>query len=238
MRSIIIASIVALAGLAAAGENDPRTIVVYGVAQTLVAPDQVRWQVELAGHDKKLHKAKRRCDEQVDEVLAQLAGLGISQEDLRLGRLSIRPVWTMHDNGKRDLKNYKVARNLIITQRDLSRLEEFFDALMIEHGLEAHMRFEYSGRDAETERLRVEALANARQKAQVLAAVVGAEIGAALEVSEFKPRRVEHDYSHDAVKVRERRHQSGDPNEIQLEMLMFATFELNEPAQVPPGGPD
>lgn len=87
-----------------------------------------------------------------------------------------------------------------------------------------HQRFLSTGIDATRRKLRIEALEAARQKAEDLAAVVGATVGDAVWVSEFPPGMERYDSGSSAISIDPS--SLGRPEGISVTVKIYARFEL------------
>ena len=70
-----------LASPALAAEKELRTIAVSGTAKTKIAPDMVIWHVSVHATHKKLAKAKKQSDAQVQAVLKAARQFKIKDKD-------------------------------------------------------------------------------------------------------------------------------------------------------------
>jgi uncharacterized protein YggE len=188
-RTILTLGAILILGAAAQAADQPlKTIEVFGEATRTVAPDYVDWRLEIMVQDKDLKAAKTLSDEQLTAIFEVGRYLGLDEENIELGRVSIEKVFDWDDRGnQRSFRHFRLNRTVILHEKDLARFEEFFDALILQSDIVASMSYGISEPEAINDELRLEALKNARTKARAMAAEVEAELGAALRVSEYQP---------------------------------------------------
>lgn len=192
MRTVLVAVLLCvLAPLAVADQHTPRTITVFGEASTTIDPDQVVWHLNISTRDKDLAAATATAETIVDQALAIGKKLGLSRDQMLIGRISVSMNYE-YKNGEYTgkLSYYQLSQQLTFMEPDLERYDDFRTALTSVEGLQVNQQFVASGVEEARDRMRIEALTRARQKAEDLAAVVDAKVGQALSVSEFEPGSV------------------------------------------------
>lgn len=162
-----------------------RTVSVAGTASTSVMPDFVRWSIGIHQTDKNIVPAKQRADEQVRIVLALREELGVAPEDLETGPIRIRREYERDERGNQgEFKHFVVSRDIVIKQRDLSRLDEFLTKLLEQTELTVSFNFESSQMLDLRMDTWVEASKVAREKAQRIVEVHEAKLGKLLDIKE------------------------------------------------------
>lgn len=220
---------------ASAGQDEPvRSISVSGTAETKTAPDQIVWHISLTDTDKNLLEAKASSDEKVKAVVALRHKLDVGSGDLETGSVSVSREYETDERGRQgDFKHFAVRRSVTIRQHDLSRLDEFLDALVSSAEMEVNFSFGSSIFHEVRAKTRLDALRAARDKAAAMAEVVDAELGSALTINEhsqgdmwgsrmYNTNRV---VAHD-VPAADLASDKFVPGAIIVTVTVYATFEL------------
>jgi len=219
---------IVMAGQSRSQVAEDRTITVCGQASSELMPDRVIWALAVGGKGDDPHDAQEKSEVVVQQVKEIAASLGFEDRDLEIGKARIHGVWKRDKQGNRtDFSHYEINRSIIVHQNDMSRFEEFMDAFALDTGLEVNTRYYSTQLEAEQDRLRLQAMKDARSKAEKLAGVVKCEVGHPLMISEFKPAGTRSEIDHALAKqAGARAPRMGVPELIKVEMRVFATFEL------------
>ena len=162
-----------------------RSISVAGTVVTKTAPDQIVWSITLTDTDKIMRIAKEKSDAKIASVIAIREQLGVGDGDIETGSVSIRREYERDQRGNRGaFKHFIVTRSVTIRQRDLSRFDAFLDALVSSAEMDVHFSFESSRIHEIRAETRLKALAAAKDKAEAMAEVVGAKLGAVITIKE------------------------------------------------------
>jgi uncharacterized protein YggE len=233
MSSLSVALLLVASGALLADETPPpRSISVSGTAVMKTAPDRVVWRIHLTDFDKDMRKAKKSNDAKVEAVLALRKELGLGEEDLETGQLSISREYERGQHGQRGaFKHYRVSRSVTVRQTDLKRFDEFLDKLVASSEMEISFSFESSRMHEIRAETRLKALAAAKKKAADMAQVVDAKLGRILNIQEhpanqryFSPMsNVSFAHSSPPVDVATDRFV---PGAISVQISVYATFEL------------
>ena len=184
---MVVGAVLAAGGFAQEGRA-VRTISVSGTAATRTAPDRIVWGIRLSDTNKVLLRAKEQSDAKLTRVLALREKLGIKPEDLETGRVSINREYERDEHGRQGaFKHFIMRRSVSIRQHDLTRFDEFLDRLASSAEMEVGFNSDSSRRHEVLAQTRLKALAIAKEKAEAMAAVVGAQAGEALSIDEYRP---------------------------------------------------
>jgi uncharacterized protein YggE len=160
-----------------------RTVSVTGTADIQVPPDRAEVALGVETKDPVLAAATRENDERVRRVLAFLRQSGIPEDRIQTDYISILPVYNERDSKR--LEYYQVRKAITASVSDLPG----FDALLsgaVERGI-THV-LDVTFRTTELRRHRDEARERAtraaREKAQGMAAALGARLGPVTHLSE------------------------------------------------------
>jgi len=186
IRPVALA-LVLLAAPAAAQDIVParpeRTISVSGSADVQVAPDRAEVALGVETKDLSLEVATRDNGERVRRVLAFLRDSGIPEDRLQTDYISITPVYNDRDSKK--LEYYQVRKTVSASVSDLAG----FDALLagvvgrgITHVLDVTFRTTELRRHRDDARDR--ATKAAKEKAERMAAALGARLGPVTSLSD------------------------------------------------------
>ncbi len=172
--------------IASANNDDPlRTISVSGTVESKIAPDLIVWRISLADTDLDMRKAKAKNDAKIESVLALREKLGVDSQDIETGSVSIRREYERDQRGDRGaFKHFIVNRSVTIRQRDLKRFDEFLDALVASAEMDVHFNFESSRIHDVRAETRLNALKEAKKKAEAMAVAVGAKLGEVITITE------------------------------------------------------
>ncbi len=217
--------------LTAVGEDEPlRTISVSGTVETKTAPDQILWQISLTDTDANMRKAKEKSDKKVESVTALRQKLRVRDGDMETGNVSIRREYERAQHGGRGaFKHFVVTRSISIRQRDLSRFDEFLDALVSSADMEVNFNFESSQIHEIRAETRLKALRAAKEKAKAMAEAVDAKLGKVITIKEDAPSGLGMMSNSVAVQSLPAVDLTTDkfiPGAMRVQVTVHATFEL------------
>jgi uncharacterized protein len=175
-----------LAGPAApaAAQQDPGPLVtVVGDGRVLVQPDvaQVGFGVEATGTllDATQADVSTRTQAVIDTLLAR----GVAREDIRTARLGVNPVYDQRDNTR--LQGYRVTNSVQVRLRDLEQVGPIIDAATAAGANRVDgIAFQVSDPAPYQDQARAAAMANARAKADQLAALSNLRVVAVSSIVE------------------------------------------------------
>lgn len=191
-RKTILAglALVALAAVTAAAQEEglrprPRTLSVSGEGLYRTRPDLARVNVGVVTEGPTARVASEENARKMTRVMEALRSAGIAAEKVRTVQIAIEPVYDYQQpNGPPRLRGFR-ARNVVeATTDDLERLGEVLDAVIAVGGNTVEgIQFELADLGAaQAEALRV-AVADARRKAEALAAAAGLRLGEIHEIN-------------------------------------------------------
>ena len=190
MKQLVIAIILPITmGFAQTPSPDHlRSIRVHGVGTVSTTPDQVRLTVQVHAREASASSAMKATSSRSREVLSLLSGYGVKSEDIQTSRVTVSPVL---DYEKRiqppPIVGYTGSNEFTVIFKGtvMDKVGEFMDkAVAAGASSFGSLQFESSkARDLERDAL-VNAAADARARATVLAKELGATLGRINEVSE------------------------------------------------------
>jgi uncharacterized protein YggE len=174
-------------GIAAAQWNaasDPfPTISTSATAEVKVAPDQVYLSLGVTVRNKDLEAAKQESDQRVAAVLKSLQENGVADKDMQTDYVNIQPLYENVVAATPDV--YVVARSIGVRVRDIDSFEKVLtDALNSGANQVGGIDFRTSDLQKHRDEARKLAIRAAREKAETLAAQLGAKLGAVHSISE------------------------------------------------------
>lgn len=186
MGAVCRVGLIALALWASAGwgAEPVRTLEVYGEGQVEVVPDIAYVQVGVTTLAEDVAQAAAENAGMVERVLAAVAAAGVAQRDMATGHYSVsleRP----YGERERGQEAYRVSNMVEIAIRDLSHIGRVMGAAMAGGANEMRgLRLELEDPRQALVEARHLAASDAREKAEQLAQLHGAQLGAVLEIAE------------------------------------------------------
>ncbi|XEI31565.1 SIMPL domain-containing protein [Aeromonas veronii] len=153
-------------------------LVVSGYAEQKTEPDMLTLNVAVSALDKQGLKAKQQVDTKVAAFFSQLEGLGIKRSDVEAGNLMVSPEYQYGENNKTVLLGYRAQRQLAVKLYQLDKLSPLMDTAL-KAGLESVSQIEYGLKSPQVikEQARLNAVEDAKTKAESLAKAFGMKLG-------------------------------------------------------------
>lgn len=163
-----------------------RWVSVAGHGSVDAPADMARFTAGVASEAATAREALDANNTAMKRVLDGLKALGIPANDLQTARFHIEPRHQTYKDGRpAQVVGYRVSNDVRITIRNLARLGEVIDrAVTLGANQSGGLDFEVSDAEARKEEARRLAVANAMQRARVLAESAGARLGQVLTISE------------------------------------------------------
>lgn len=164
-----------------------RTITVTGSGEVQAEPDMAVLSIGARNTAPTARAAMDLTAAAVSAVTARLTDAGIESRDMQTGQISLNPVWdhrSSSDNGPR-VTGFEAAITLTVRVGDLSALGGVLDAA-VSDGANAlgGLSFAVSDPAALLSQARRQAVADARAKAEEMAAAAGVTLGPVQTISE------------------------------------------------------
>lgn len=157
---------------------DQFTINVQGRGEVMSVPDiaTLNFGVQ-TGRQKTADASMQMLTEKMTKVMAALTAVGIEEKDIRTQYLSLNPSYDWNE-GRRIDEGFEANQSLIVKVRDLKKISEVLDAA-IKSGANQAGSVNFTIDDPENLRAeaRAKAIANAKEKAEKLAADLGVTLG-------------------------------------------------------------
>lgn len=163
----------------------PRTVTVIGSGRATAVPDIARVTLGADVVNKSLSGAVADAEKRMDAIGQALKDLGIEDRDVRTAEYNVFPQQAFGPNGPGPITGYRVVNLVRVTIRDLDQAGEVLEKA-VEAGANNVQGLVFTIEDprAIEAEARRDAMADARFKAETLAADAEATLGPVLTISE------------------------------------------------------
>lgn len=189
MRIIALGLVLACASAGLAHAEPPslaHTITIDGEATLYADPDHASITLGVVTDGTTVGDALHQNNAKMDGVLTGLRALGVQQSELQTSAFSIQPQHPRIKDGSYDynaISGYEVSNSITVTVSDLKKVGAIIDAAANAGATTSGgVTFEISDREALLDKVRAEAMRNAKHKADIMADAVGARVGGLITV--------------------------------------------------------
>jgi uncharacterized protein YggE len=159
-----------------------RQILVSGEGRVEVAPDLALITLGVSKEAKEAGEAMALVSEDMFAVVQELRAVGIADKDLQTQQISLQPVWSnggsYNSSGERRITGFLAANTVNLRVRDLDQLGEVLDRVLRAGANQFQgLRFDVADQALLRDQMRASAVADARHKAEQLAAAAGVTLG-------------------------------------------------------------
>jgi hypothetical protein len=178
-----------------AGENnlfDQPHITVVGTGDVDARPDMATITVGVVTEAESASAALEENNGRMKELFEILKDRGVSEKDLQTANFNVSPKYQHHPQGKEEPKivGYTVTNEVRVKVRRLSSLGGVLDALVQDGANRVHgISFSIDDEANLMDDARKKAMADARHKAELLAAAANMRLGRPLQISDQPPPR-------------------------------------------------
>jgi uncharacterized protein len=166
----------------APASQEGRTVTVTGTATVRSAPDEAVVSLGVQTHASSAQEALQQNADRMSAVLASLVKLGIGRDQVATSDVSL---WPSYSNDGTGVTGYDASNQVEVTIRDLSRVGNLIDdAVGSGANLASGIRFQMSDENSGVTDSLSEAVADARRKAEALAAAGDASLGDVVSMTE------------------------------------------------------
>lgn len=160
------------------------TIAISGEGKVTAVPDVARISVGLLTEGRDIAALQRQNTDKMNKLIDAMKALGVADKDIQTTNYSIYPKYDYTD-GRSVLSGYTVNQNATVKVRDLSKVGAIF-AKVGEIGANqvSGPDFTIDNPTALQDQARLEAIADAQQKAETLARSLGVRLGRVVGFSE------------------------------------------------------
>lgn len=168
--------------------TDPGTIVVSGTGRVAVEPDVADLRLGVALSRPTVEAARAVAAETMAAILVSVEGGGVARRDIRTSVLTVQPRYDYREGKAAKLTGYDLANAVEVTVRDLGKLGAVVDGALAAGATSLDgLSFRVDDpRDAESA-ARTAAVAQARERAGVLATAAGVRLKAVTGIVEGGP---------------------------------------------------
>jgi len=192
--TLLLLLLFVFAGAPAIANPFPTAAHVYveGSAEIRVEPDTLHLSVAIEATDPQIAPAKASVDERARKLIESCKRLEIKDQDITSTSLQMAPEYDYQRNEGRKFLGTKVRRDIDVVLRKLDRYSELVQAIVsAQIGQITSTTMSSSRGDKIVEEAQQKALADARARADRLAAASAQALGAAYSISEFDLRQGE-----------------------------------------------
>jgi uncharacterized protein YggE len=163
----------------------PGTIVTTGTGRVSVEPDIAELRLGVAIGRPTVGEARAAAAEAMTAILSAVSGAGVERRNIRTSTLSIQPRYDYRDGKPPTLTGYDLANVVAVTVRDLARLGDVIDGALGAGATSLDgLTFRVDDPRAAEHEARTAAVAEARERAEVLAAAAGVAIAGVHDIVE------------------------------------------------------
>lgn len=186
LRSIILSTALVLPFSMPAFAETMATITVSGEGAVEGAPDMAVLSLGVTTQGETAAEAMRQNSGSVEAVIARLKSAGIEARDVQTSNLSLNPNWSGYDSSSTPkITGYTASNQVMVRIRDLPKLGEVLDAAISDGANTLNgLTFGLSNPGPAEDQARVQAVAAAKARAELLTKAAGAKLGKILSISE------------------------------------------------------
>lgn len=176
-----------LAAPTLAEDGPSRTISVTGTGTVEAAPDMATLMIGVTTEGDTAAAALAANTTATDAVIARLTASGIEARDMQTSNLSITPSWTGYDSSSSSprISGFVAANLLTVRVRNLESTGTVLDAAVTDGANTLNgLTFGLANPEPAYNEARKEAVADARAKAELLAAAAGVSLGQVLSIAD------------------------------------------------------
>ncbi len=182
MKKILILILAALACSALYSQDKPKVVEVTGSATIEVQPDLMNWELRVQDDYDNLQSAVNHNESSTEKILEFLKSQGVRKEKISTSGLRVNKNYTYYDT---KIKKYTVTNNVWFSISDINLYQKLTDYFVSFDNVYINSTNLSASNEIETRKqARINALKAARDKAEMMAAVFGKEIGDPLMISE------------------------------------------------------
>jgi len=203
MRLIATAALCVIAGTAPVAADTislDHTITIDGAATIYVDPDHASMDFGVDTQALTVSDALRQNNAKMNSVLDALRGQGLARADIQTTQFSINPQHPLVKGSSYQqydytvVSDYEVTNKVTVTVSDLTKVGAIIDAAAnAGANTSNNVIFEIKNREELLDKVRADAMRNAKHKAEIMANAVGAQVGALITVGNNSVRTMEYE---------------------------------------------
>ncbi|HWQ82261.1 MAG TPA: SIMPL domain-containing protein [Ignavibacteria bacterium] len=163
-------------------QDKQKVVEVTGSATIEVQPDIMNWDIRVQDDYDNLKSAVNNNESSVERILEFLKSQGVKREKISTSGLRVNKNYTYYDS---KVKKYTVTNYIWFSVNDINLYQKFADYFVSFDNVYINSTNLSASNEIETRKqARINALIAAKEKAEMMAAVFGKEIGDPLMISE------------------------------------------------------
>ncbi|MFT5698996.1 MAG: hypothetical protein ACI8ZB_001852 [Desulforhopalus sp.] len=160
-------------------------IVVFGVAETEVRPDEMKWSLSVKSVGPTAVEVSLQHITEVDDVLKVLAGFGLGKDEVETTNMQLNENW-VYRNNSREKNGYFGLTSITFKTKDFSSYIDYWSQLTtLKNVSVSGVSFDLSNRTEIADQTKVMAIKQGREKAVTFAAALNSKVGAPLVIEEM-----------------------------------------------------
>lgn len=160
------------------------TLAISGTAKLSVKPDIARMSLGVLSTGKTVAETQKQNTDKMNAITSAVKAFGVKDEDIQTSNYSINPQYDWTDN-RQVLRGYQVSQQLSVKIRDLDKIGDILaKAGELGSNQVGGVSFEVDDTVALQKQAREKAIADAKEKAGVLAKSLGVQLGKVVSFSE------------------------------------------------------
>lgn len=218
-------------------ENTPpdqvRGITVSGEGKVSGEPDLALITVGVSTLRPSVAEARDAAATALTAVLDSMRANGVADDDLQTSQLSIYPEYD-YDDGTQRLRGFRVSNTVTAKLRDIDGTSEVVDGAITAGGDETTIQgitFTIDNPESLRQQAREAAVADAKRKAETLAAASGVEVGEPINITESGGYQPPIPYAERAVGADDLQGAPStpiEPGELDVIINVSVTWEINQ----------
>jgi len=166
-------------------EEQPRYFSISGTAEVRVKPDRVTMVVGMMERSTDLSASKNKMAEVMKAIIAYSKQKGVEEKYIQTSHIAISPNYRYDNSDRLKLVYYEVNQSLSITLEDVDLYDQFiYDLLDMGVNTVSDIQFSSTEMRKYRDQARLQAVAAAKEKAQLLANAAGVKLGPVVNVTE------------------------------------------------------
>ena len=182
LAGLLLACTLSLPALAA----DPHTIAMTGQGEVKAVPDTATLNAGVTSNGASAAAALSANSARMNQLFAALKKLGVPDRDIQTSGFSVQPQYTNGDNNApRRLTGYQVNNEVSVRLEDVAKVGATLDTLAGAGANQMNgISFDIANPAPVLEKARIQAIADARARAQTYAQAAGVTLGPIVSISE------------------------------------------------------
>lgn len=132
-------------------------------------------------------EARTQAATSLKAMIDSMKANGVAEKDIQTSQLSIYPEYNYMEDGRQELRGFRVQNTVTATLRDIDKTGEVVDDAVVAGGNDTTINgisFSIENPDDLKKQAREKAVADARARAETLASAAGVTLGDAITISE------------------------------------------------------